>query len=258
MSVDEGDFKESSDPLEEDDIDQLTEDQPRVEFLRHVIPPIPFIPQLGLQFLLPPGRPPLIDGALILVLVQPSERLQLSDDPFLLALFPQDVAESCIIGRPPKGEIEQEEGSGDESGEVPEDDELQAEGEERELGQLGGEDGVRQGVYEGVRGGDLEDCAGLGFSCDRGHLRRCRLTGTLGSPPIHHTRTVRRDRGRALAGIFGMFLFLFLIEFGGRASRNVVPGRPSVTELASLHRRERLLASISKNTGLSSLCLNRY
>ena len=123
--------------LEEDDIDELTEDQPRVEFFRHVVPPVPLVAQFGLEFFFPPARPTLI------VLGQPSERGQLSDDPFLLALFPQDPTESSVIGRSPKGKVEQEERSRDETGQVPEDDELQTQSEESELSQLRGEDGVR-------------------------------------------------------------------------------------------------------------------
>jgi len=125
------------DSLEEDDIDELTEDQPRVELLRHVVPPVPLVAQFGLEFFFPPARPTLI------VLGQPSKRGQLSDDPFLFALFPQDPTKSSVIGRSPKGKVEQEERSRDKTGQVPKDDELQTQSEESELSQLRGEDGVR-------------------------------------------------------------------------------------------------------------------
>lgn len=111
------------DSLEKDDIDQLTEHQPSVEFLWHIIPPIPLITQLGLQLLLPPSSPIFT----VLALGQPAITLQFPDDPFLFALFPQNPTESSIIGSSPKGKVKEEERAGDPTGKPPEEDSLQGE-----------------------------------------------------------------------------------------------------------------------------------
>ena len=145
--------------LEQDDIHHLPEHQPRVKLLGHRIPSVAFMSHLGLQLLLPPRRPRILDlAALPLGTLKPPALPQLSYNPPSFTLFPQHPAQARIVCCTPKGKVRPEEDGSCPGREVNECPDLECKAEEGENGEVGGKDCVRKGMDERMRRRDFEDC----------------------------------------------------------------------------------------------------
>ena len=95
--------------LEKDDINQLAEHQPSIEFRRDSLPFIPFI-HFHLQFPLPPLGPiSAFFSSTLGINVEPSSLLQSLDNPFPFTLLSQYPGETPVVTASPECKVEQEE-----------------------------------------------------------------------------------------------------------------------------------------------------
>lgn len=98
-------LKTREDLLEEDNVDELAEHEPSVEFRRAFFPLVP-LAHLHLQFALPPLRPrPALLSTSLALSIKPPPALKTLDDPFLLALPAEHPCEAEVVASAPEREV---------------------------------------------------------------------------------------------------------------------------------------------------------